>query len=254
MPRIYLALATGSAKPIFDTLSTDCTPPIPAACGWFSFLRCHDELTLEMVTPAERKAIHAAYCHQPEWDFRQGEGIAARLVDLFQSDAAALQLAFSISFTLLGTPVIFYGDEFAKPNDNQFQADQEALTGYKDARYRVRGAVDWPTVDRQLADATSLPARTHDAVRTMLAVRRAHPAFAVGNFQPLTTLDDRILAYVRGTAAQQVLVVQNLSNDAVTLRLPETIAGAGWKRIFGQQDLAQGMLALPPKGFSWFAA
>ncbi|MCX7279206.1 MAG: alpha-amylase family glycosyl hydrolase, partial [Burkholderiales bacterium] len=70
MPRIYLALAQGSAKPIFDTLSTTFTPDIPADCGWFSFLRCHDELTLEMVTPEERKAIHAAYCLQPEWDFR----------------------------------------------------------------------------------------------------------------------------------------------------------------------------------------
>lgn len=254
MPRIYLALATHSAKPIFDTLSTNFTPAIPDDCGWFSFLRCHDELTLEMVTPEERKTIHAAYCHQPEWDFRQGEGIASRLVDLFKSDAAAVQLAFSISFTLLGTPVIFYGDEFAKPNDDQFQAAQEALTGYQDARYKVRGAVDWESVDRQLADATSLPARTHDAVRTMLAVRRAHPALAAGNFQPLAMLDDRILAYVRGTKDQQVLVVQNLSNDAVNVTLPASIAGAGWKRIFGAQDLAQGVLALAPKGFSWFAA
>lgn len=254
MPRIYLGLATQSAKPIFDTLSTNFTPAIPDACGWFSFLRCHDELTLEMVTPAERKTIHAAYCHQPEWDFRQGEGIASRLVDLFQSDAAAVQLAFSISFTLLGTPVIFYGDEFAKPNDNQFQADQEALTGYQDARYKVRGAVDWESVDRQLADASSLPARTHAAVRSMLAVRRAHPALAAGNFQPLAMLDDRILAYVRGTADQQVLVVQNLSHDAVNLTLPAAMAGAGWKRIFGQHDLAQGVLALPPKGFGWFAS
>ena len=254
MPRIFLALATGSAKPVFDTLSTSFTPDIPAACGWFSFLRCHDELTLEMVSPEERKTIHAAYCLQPEWDFRQGEGIASRLIDLFQSNADAVQLAFSISFTVLGTPVIFYGDEFAKPNDNQFQADQEALTGYKDARYRVRGAVDWPTVDRQLADATSLPARTHDAVRSMLAVRRAHPALASGNFQPLTTLDDRILAYVRGIPGQQVLVVQNLSNDAVIATLPAALAGAGWQRIFGAQDLVQGVLTLPPKGFGWFAA
>jgi maltose alpha-D-glucosyltransferase/alpha-amylase len=109
-------------------------------------------------------------------------------------------------------------------------------------------------VDRQLADATSLPARTHDGVRTMLAVRRAHSALAAGNFQPLTTLDDRILAYVRSTPNQQVLVVQNLSNHAVNVTLPASVAGAGWKRIFGTQDLAQGVLVLAPKGFSWFAA
>ncbi|MDR7376934.1 maltose alpha-D-glucosyltransferase/alpha-amylase [Rhodoferax ferrireducens] len=251
MPRIYLALAQGSAKPIFETLSTAFTPEIPADCGWFSFLRCHDELTLEMVTPAERKAIHAAYCLQPEWDFRQGEGIASRLVDLFRHDPAALQLAFSISFTLLGTPVVFYGDEFAKPNDEQFQREQEALTGYQDARYRVRGAVDWPAVDAALADPASLPARTHAGVRAMLAVRRAHPALSGGSFQPLAGLDDRVLAYVRGTAAQRVLVVQNLSADTVNVAVP---GGSNWRLIYGTHDLAQGVLTLPPKGFSWFAA
>ncbi|WP_394790264.1 alpha-amylase family glycosyl hydrolase [Rhodoferax sp.] len=251
MPRIYLALAQASAKPIFDTLSTAFTPEIPSDCGWFSFLRCHDELTLEMVTPEERKAIHAAYCLQPEWDFRQGEGIASRLVDLFRHDPAAIQLAFSISFTLLGTPVVFYGDEFAKPNDDQFQRDQEALTGYQDARYRVRGAVDWPAVDQALADPTSLAARTHAAVREMLAVRRAHPALSSGNFQPLTQLDDRVLGYVRATAEQQVLVLQNLSSEPIRVAVP---SGSNWHLVYGTPDLAQGVLTLPAKGFSWFAA
>jgi maltose alpha-D-glucosyltransferase / alpha-amylase len=60
MPRIYLAMAEGRAKPIFEQLALDVTPAIPDACGWFSFLRCHDELTLEMVTPDERRAIHQA--------------------------------------------------------------------------------------------------------------------------------------------------------------------------------------------------
>ncbi len=254
MPRIYLALAQSSAKPIFDTLSTHFTPDIPGDCGWFSFLRCHDELTLEMVTPEERKTIHAAYCLQPEWDFRQGEGIASRLVDLFKSDPAAIQLAFSISFTLLGTPVIFYGDEFAKPNDDQFQRDQEALTGYQDARYRVRGAVDWPAVDAALADPATLAARVHSEVRNMLAVRRAHPALSGGNFQPLTTLDDRVLAYVRGTAEQQVLVVQNLSDTTVHVDLPAGVSNTHWRLVYGTHDLARGVLTLPAKGFSWFAA
>ena len=31
------------------------TPALPEACQWGTFLRCHDELTLEMVTPEERQ-------------------------------------------------------------------------------------------------------------------------------------------------------------------------------------------------------
>lgn len=254
MPRIYLALAQGSAKPIVETLSTNFTPEIPADCGWFSFLRCHDELTLEMVTPEERKAIHAAYCLQPEWDFREGEGIAARLVDLFRHDPAAILLAFSISFTLLGTPVIFYGDEFAKPNDDQFQREQEALTGYQDARYRVRGAVDWPAVDKALTTPGSLPAHIHGAVRAMLAVRRSQPALSGGSFQPVPGLADSVLAYVRANGDRRVLVLQNLGNTAVDIVLPADLASIPWQAVYGEHKLARGALTLPSKGFGWFAA
>jgi maltose alpha-D-glucosyltransferase/alpha-amylase len=39
----------------------------------------------------------------------------------------------------------------------------------------------------------------------------------------------------------------------VNVLLPAAIAGGDWALIYGQHDLAQGVLALPPKGFSWFA-
>jgi maltose alpha-D-glucosyltransferase/alpha-amylase len=48
MPRMYMALATEDRFPILDILEQ--TPEIPEICQWASFLRNHDELTLEMVT------------------------------------------------------------------------------------------------------------------------------------------------------------------------------------------------------------
>ncbi|HHE07736.1 MAG TPA: alpha-amylase, partial [Chlorobaculum parvum] len=47
MPRMYMALAAEDRFPIIDIL--DQTPEIPETCQWASFLRNHDELTLEMV-------------------------------------------------------------------------------------------------------------------------------------------------------------------------------------------------------------
>ena len=252
MPRIYLALAEANSKPIFDTLSSSFTPAIPAECGWFSFLRCHDELTLEMVTPEERRKIHDAYCLDPAWNFREGEGVASRLANLFKNDARMIELAFSISFTLLGTPVIYYGDEFAKQNDEAYQKAQEKLTGYKDARYRCRGPVDWAAVDKALADPHSLSARVHAAVRAMLALRRKHPVFAEGSMTPVDAGDNRLLAYVRGHGAERILLAHNLGDETLTFHLPAEVAKEKWQPIYHAHAINGGKLALPPKGFGWF--
>ena len=108
MPRIFKSIAMQSGKPIEETLSKAFTPELPANGQWFTFLRCHDELSLELVyvTEEERKYIHQQYCLKPEWNFRLGEGISARLSELMQRDERRILLAYSIILTLPGTPVI----------------------------------------------------------------------------------------------------------------------------------------------------
>lgn len=255
MPRIYLALARERAKPIRDTLSVEFTPHIPAGCQWFSFLRCHDELTLEMVSPDERKAIYSAYCHQPAWDFRQGEGIAARLAELFRFDEASIRLAFSLTFTLLGTPVIFYGDELAKPNDEQYQREQETHTGYSDARYRVRGPLNWDQVLETAHDPTQLGGRIFAAVREMLGIRAQHKAFGRGSLRFFDVANDHVLAYVREHQGEVVLLAQNLSAEPQRAVLPEEARATAWRGIYGGCSIdPAGNLTLPAKNFGWFVS
>jgi maltose alpha-D-glucosyltransferase/alpha-amylase len=57
MPRIYRALAEEQGQAIEMVMHPDFTPEIPESAQWFMFLRCHDELSLEMVTPEERSFI-----------------------------------------------------------------------------------------------------------------------------------------------------------------------------------------------------
>ncbi len=119
MPMIFKSLAAKSSKPISSILSTAVTPVIPESAQWFTFLRCHDELSLELVYVSEedRKYIHDNYCRQPLWDFRLGQGVAARLSELMGRDPKKIGLAYSIMLTLPGTPIIYYGDEFGSLND-----------------------------------------------------------------------------------------------------------------------------------------
>jgi len=71
MPQIFKAMALQSSQPIRYTLSSEVTPEIPESAQWLTFLRCHDELSLEYVyvNKEDRKYIHDNYCHKPEWEF-----------------------------------------------------------------------------------------------------------------------------------------------------------------------------------------
>lgn len=63
MPKIFMALRSGDKTPIEETIKN--TPSIPENCQWGTFLRNHDELTLEMVTPAERDWMWQEYAPRP---------------------------------------------------------------------------------------------------------------------------------------------------------------------------------------------
>ena len=62
-------------KPITEILQQ--TPEIPASCQWCSFLRNHDELTLEMVTDIERDYMYDMYAENKT--MRLNLGIRRRL-------------------------------------------------------------------------------------------------------------------------------------------------------------------------------
>ncbi len=218
MPRIYKAMAEEDGSAIEKVMSVAVTPEIPDACQWFSFLRCHDELTLEMVSPEERKYIFNYYAKDASWDFRQGEGISARLADLFDRDPKRICLAYSIMFTLIGTPVIYYGDEIAKLNDYEYFDEMYKLSGYKDSRYLGRGRMDWKTIDEDLKDPKSLASQIYNEIKAMTKLRAQHPAFARGTLEfieakkPDGTVNKHILAYRRAYQDDQVCVLQNLSS------------------------------------------
>ncbi|MBP1703444.1 MAG: treS [Chloroflexi bacterium] len=80
MPRIYMALRQGDRSSLQGILER--TPPIPENCQWCVFLRNHDELTLEMVTPQEREWMWQEYAPEPR--MRLNLGIRRRLAPLLE--------------------------------------------------------------------------------------------------------------------------------------------------------------------------
>ncbi len=212
MPQIYKSMALESPKPIINVLSSLVTPEIPENTQWFTFLRCHDELSLELVYVSEedRKFIHEKYCHEPEWDFRMGEGISARLSELFKFDADKIIQAFSIMLTLVGTPIIYYGDEFGKPNDKKYYNKQITLTGHNDTRNLVRGRVDWSDLKVKLKDKNSFQSIIFNNLKKMITTRNANPEIQVGETE-FINIDSNTLSYRKTFKNVKTVIIHNLS-------------------------------------------
>lgn len=260
MPQIFKAIASEQAEPVMRTLSEEVTPAIPPAAQWFTFLRCHDELSLELVyvTEEDRKYIHDAYCRQPLWNFREGQGISARLAELMERDPRRIGLAFSIMLSLPGTPVIYYGDEFGKLNDEAYYNEQIHEVGKDDTRFLVRGRLQWDEVEKELSNPASLTAQVYSRLKNMLLFRSEAGVFGRGNLKwlPVTTTQgvslNQVLAYRREWAGKSIICLHNLSGKAVTM---------GWSTpsiegtdALGQEvayDSGKKELSLPAWAYCW---
>jgi len=97
------------------------TPGIPENAQWLTFLRNHDELTLEMVTPEERQWMWEQYAPEPR--MRQNLGIRRRLAPLLEGDKRRWLLLNALLLSLPGTPIIYYGDEIGM-GDNIWLPDR----------------------------------------------------------------------------------------------------------------------------------
>ena len=108
MQRFYLSLARGDAGPLAEALRE--RPPLDVTSQWASFVRNHDELTLDKLTTRERREVFDAFGPDPEMQLYD-RGLRRRLPPMVSGDQRRVRLAYSLMFSLPGTPVLFYGEE-----------------------------------------------------------------------------------------------------------------------------------------------
>ncbi|MDQ4006242.1 MAG: alpha-amylase family protein, partial [Actinomycetota bacterium] len=110
---LWLALAREEAGPLGDGLKL--SAGIPGTDQWANFLRNHDEVDLGNLGKAKEEVFRA---FGPDEHMQAyGRGIRRRVAPMLGNDRRRLELAFSLMFTLPGTPVIYYGDEIGMGDD-----------------------------------------------------------------------------------------------------------------------------------------
>jgi len=232
MPRLYQSLKAGDKTPIEEIWAR--TPQIPAGAQWMTFLRNHDELTLEMVTPEVRQWMWEQYAPEPR--MRLNMGIRRRLAPLMDNDKRKWRLLHAMFLSLPGTPIVYYGDEIGM-GDNIWLPD----------RHGCRTPMQWDASKHagfSTADETYFPVHTDEVfgyenvnvaaqegdpgsylgmMRFLLETRRGQVALRRGDFGFVETGNTAVLAYTRHFENEQVLCVFNLSDQpqTVQLALPE---------------------------------
>jgi len=111
---LFYALATADARPLINAIKA--TKPRPSTAQWGLFLRNHDELDLGRLTERQRQKVFAAFGPEKEMQLYD-RGIRRRLAPMLGGDRRRMELAYSLMFTLPGTPVIRYGDELGMGDD-----------------------------------------------------------------------------------------------------------------------------------------
>ncbi len=275
MPRIFFALRQGSAEAIRWVLEK--TPDIPAHGQWGTFLRNHDELTLEMVTDAERDQMYAWYA--PEERMRANIGIRRRLAPLLDASRAEVELAYALLLSLPGSPCLYYGDEIGM-GENIWLEDRDAVRtpmqwddspnmGFSSVV--DPGALTLPLIQApgyahlRVATEMARPDSLLHFTRRILHLRRAHPVLGRGSFLLRSTSDDAVLAHTRcdeepGQGGETLLCVANLSATprSVTIEVPE-LAGRGTTDLFGGcafppvDDRGRLTLTLGARGYYWLS-
>lgn len=265
--RVFLALARGEAEPITTLLEK--LPSRRETGQWGNFLRNHDELSLDRLTAAERNEVFEAFA--PDENMRAYDrGIRRRLGPMLQGNRRQQELAYSLLFTLPGTPVIRYGDEIGMGDDLALPERLSVRTpmqwcdspsggfSHADPERLIRPVVstsdfgvDGINVSRQDREQDSLLS----SLQHLLHLRKKCPEFGWGKYRVVPGGHRSVVALRFEWRDGAVIALHNLSprsvKTAVEVAAGEELVTMAADRS-GRADADLRHLTLDGYGYRWF--
>ena len=266
---LFYAMAAADARALKQALVA--TRARPATAQWGLFLRNHDELDLGRLTPEQRGTVFEAFGPDPDMQLYD-RGIRRRLLPMLGGDRRRLELAYSLMFTLPGTPVIRYGDELGMGDDLSLPERQCARTpmqwstephaGFTRAKRPVTpvissGPFGYEQVNaaQQRRDPNSLLNWTERIIR----MRKEVPEVGWGDFTAIPTRDPAVLVLRYDWRNNSVLFIHNLAGTPREIAFAVGVPGDSGNLLINllseDHSRAQGgkhHLVIEAYGYRWF--
>jgi len=238
---LFYALAAEDSRPLQKALKV--TKRRPATAQWGQFLRNHDELDLGRLTAAQRNTVFEAFGPEPQMQLYD-RGIRRRLAPMLNGDRRRMELAYSLMFTLPGTPVLRYGDELGMGEDldlkerecarTPMQWSQEPNAGFTKSDRPLtpvisRGPFGFEHVNaaQQRREPNSMLNWTERIIR----MRKEVPEVGWGDFEIVQTRDSAVFAIRYDWRNNSVLFLHNLSGAPREVAFNVGVAGETGKLL-----------------------
>src|SRR6516165_9991141 len=220
---LFYAMASADARPLAKAMNK--TRTRPPTSQWGNFLRNHDELDLGRLTEKERQTVFAAFGPNPQ-DQVYDRGIRRRLAPMLGGDRRRIELAYSLMFTLPGTPVLRYGDELGMGDNlalpertscrTPMQWSGEPHGGFTKNKKPIVPVIDDGPYGYQhvnAADQRRDPNSMLNWTERIIRMRKEVPEIGWGDFKVLDLGDKSIFAVRYDWRNNSVLTLHNLASE-----------------------------------------
>jgi len=264
---LFYALATGDIEPLVAAL--EATKELPLTAQWAQFLRNHDELDLGRLTDEQRAQVFARFGPAKEMQLYD-RGIRRRLAPML-GNRRHLELAYSLMFSLPGTPVMRYGDEIGMGDDltlperdavrTPMQWADEPQAGFSTAEQTIHPLVDQGVYSYARVNVEA-QRRDHESLLNwtgrMIRLRQECPEIGWGNWEILPTENPHTLAMCYDWRGNCVIVVHNFDEQTHEVALkPDVEGGAKLVDLINEgesiaNDDGVHHIALDAYGYRWY--
>jgi amylosucrase len=229
---------------------------LAADTAWVNYVRSHDDIgwTFSDEDAAQfgidafqhRQFLNRFYVNRFEGSFARGVpfqdnpvtgdcricGTCASLAGIEQGDphaVARLLLLYSVALSSGGIPLLYLGDEVGVMNDHSYLDNPDQAM---DSRWVHRPAYD-PERYSDRHNPNTVAGQIYAGLTRMIAIRKAHAAFAGGQLHGFRAGSPSVLGYTRGGHSGHLLALANFSESVQ--RVPAHVLAA-------QPEIAQDLL------------
>lgn len=262
----FHALARESAEPLIKIYKE--LPKIPKSFFWINFIRNMDELNVMQLSEADQEQVFKKFAPHANMKIF-GRGIRRRTTPMLKGEINALKMAWTLLFTLPGSPLIIYGDEIGMGEDlslpernsvrtpMQWTAEKNAGFSQADKKRLVTPVISKGPYRFGVVNVAQQEA--HDGtllqyIKKLVCLRYDLEPLRSGDCELLEVDNEHVFALMHKTKKESLITLHNLTNQKVTVKLSlkshkhceELISDSSYNPKENEE------LTLNAYGFRWF--